>query len=260
MNEIHNESCNNTLLSLDAGSIDGVITSPPYNTMSGISDRGYDIYEDNLSDEEYISWTIEIFNGFSNALKEDGVVLYNMNYGNNNTTLMNLVVADIIRNTDFTLADIIVWHKTNGATPNNVSHNKITRIVEFIYVFCRKDEIKTFKTNKKLLYKSKTGNNIYENVFNLIKAKNNDGVQDLNKATYSTELVDNLINRYFKEGSVIYDPFMGTGTTAVSCIRNNCGYIGSEISKAQCEYAENRIKEANGIVGLFEQKEVCLDL
>lgn len=34
---------------------------------------------------------------------------------------------------------------------------------------------------------------------------------------------------------------MGTGTTAVACKEMGCTYLGSEISKAQCEFAENRI-------------------
>lgn len=163
-----------------------------------------------------------------------------MSYGSENTTLMSLVVADIIRKTDFTLADIIVWKK-KSATPNNVSHNKLTRIVEYIYIFCRKSEFLTFKCNKKSLSQRETGQNIYENVFNFITAKNNDESTDLNKATFSTEFVRKLLQIYTKNGDVIYDPFMGTGTTAKACLIENRHYIGSEISKEQCEYAEKRL-------------------
>lgn len=47
---------------------------------------------------------------------------------------------------------------------------------------------------------------------------------------------------YAKPNSIIYDPFMGTGTTAMACIEENMSFIGSEISLSQCEYANNRIK------------------
>ena len=40
----------------------------------------------------------------------------------------------------------------------------------------------------------------------------------------------------------VYDPFIGTGTTAVACKEFGCKYIGSELSKAQCEYARERIE------------------
>lgn len=48
---------------------------------------------------------------------------------------------------------------------------------------------------------------------------------------------------------VVYDPFMGTVTTAAACIRYDAGenkieYFGSEISKEQCDYADERIKDA----------------
>ena len=164
-----------------------------------------------------------------------------MSYGTENTILMSLVVADIIRESEFTLADIIVWKK-KSATPNNVSHNKMTRIVEYIYVFCRKDEFHTFNCNKKELSKRETGQFIYENVFNFINAKNNDGSTDLNKATFSTEFVRKLLQLYAQKGSLIYDPFIGTGTTALGCIIENNNYIGSEISKKQCDYAEKRLQ------------------
>ena len=52
-----------------------------------------------------------------------------------------------------------------------------------------------------------------------------------------------LIDIYFKENALIYDPFMGTGTTAVGCLLKKCRYIGSEISKRQVEFANNRLKE-----------------
>ena len=44
-----------------------------------------------------------------------------------------------------------------------------------------------------------------------------------------------------KENDLIYDSFMGTGTTAYACIMEKRNYIGSEISKSQCDYAEKRI-------------------
>lgn len=251
INKIHNESCELTLEKIEDNFIDGVITSPPYNIIRPNStDRGYDVYKDGMTNEEYINFTLRIFNQLDRVMKKDGVVVYNMSYGAENTEAMSLTVADIIRNTNFTLADIIVWKK-DSATPNNVSKNRLTRIVEFVYVFCRKDELMTFNANKKVLSERDTGQKIFENVFNFIMARNNDGSTDLNKATYSTELVTKLLKIYFKENSVVYDPFMGTGTTAVSVINHKCDFIGSELSEAQTEYANERIKKALGNVGLF---------
>ena len=62
---------------------------------------------------------------------------------------MSLVIAELIKNSNFTLADIILWKK-KSAIPNNVSSNKLTRIVEYIYCFVEKmNFILLIATNKK---------------------------------------------------------------------------------------------------------------
>jgi len=251
INNIYNEDNQITMGKINKSSVDLVITSPPYNIIRPNSkDRGYDLYKDGMSNDEYIEWTLKMFKGFDNVLAKNGIVLYNMSYGTENTTLMSLVVADIIRKSNFTLADIIIWKK-KSATPNNVSHNKMTRIVEYVYVFCRKDESNTFNCNKKELSKRETGQSIYENVFNFINAKNNDGRNELNKATFSSEFVRKLLNIYAKKNSLIYDPFMGTGSTAVACIIDGHNYIGSEISTEQCEHAKKRVAPYINQISMF---------
>lgn len=83
-----------------------------------------------------------------------------------------LVIADIIRNTEFTVADCIAWKKKN-ALPNNVSPNKCTRIVEYVFVFCRKSEYRTFHANKTVKSISKSGQKFYDVMYNYINAANN---------------------------------------------------------------------------------------
>ena len=76
-----------------------------------------------------------------------------------------------------------------------------------------------------------------------MEAKNNDGSCSLNKATFSTDLCKQLLSMYAKPNSIVYDSFMGTGTTAVACEEMGFNCIGSELSEAQAKYAENRINE-----------------
>lgn len=244
INAIYNQDCLEGMKSMGGGCIDLVLTSPPYNTARNHGDiknheMRYDVYQEQRSNQEYIDWTISLFNEFNRLLKQNGCVLYNISYGNENSELMWLVVAEIIKQTNFTIADTIVWKKFS-ALPNNVSANKLTRICEFVFVFCRKDEYNTFTTNKQLVNKSTKGQAIYENIYNLIEAKNNDETQNLNKATFSTDLVKKLLKIYGKEGYIVLDPFMGTGTTAIGCIEMNINFLGFEISAAQCEYSNKR--------------------
>ena len=87
----------------------------------------------------------------------------------------------------------------------------------------------------------KTGQTYYEVIYNFFEAKNNDGACELNKATFSTQMVERLLNIYACEDTLVLDPFMGTGTTGVACCKNNIDFIGIEISKKQFEYAKNRM-------------------
>jgi DNA modification methylase len=111
-------------------------------------------------------------------------------------------------------------------------------------VIVHKDELHTFKTNKKISkINEKTKQKFYKNVVNFIEAPNNDRVQCVLKASYSVKLCDALIDIYFKKDSLIYDPFTGIGTTQLSCVQNNCAYIGSELSTEIFNIAKERISE-----------------
>lgn len=224
--------------------VDKVITSPPYNIVRPNStDRGYDLYKDGMSNEDYIKWVIEVFSLYEKILNKDGCICWNMSYGTENTECMSLTIAEILKQTNFTLADILIWKK-QSATPNNVSQNKMTRIVEFVYVFCRRDEFKTFTANKKYIgARNDTGQPIYENVFNFFEAKNNDETNELNKATFSVDFVHNIIDRYVDKNDIVLDNFVGTGTTLVACEMKSIKGHYIELSENQCKHAVERIKK-----------------
>ena len=113
-----------------------------------------------------------------------------------------------------------------------------------IYVFVKKEHLHTFKTNKEVSkVNEKTGQKFYKNYVNYIEARNNDGYQCQLKASFSQDLVNQLINIYFPKGSLIYEPFTGIGTTQLSCIENDCYYIGSELVKDHYEITLKRVEE-----------------
>src|SRR5574344_708532 len=240
----------NTMVEFDE-KVDIILTSPPYNTgRPSTSERSrnnnegrYDVYLDTMTQDDYCQWCIDLFNNFNKVLNENGVILWNVSYGSDGTVntesigLIWLAIADIIRNTPFTVADRIIWKK-NSALPNNVSKNKLTRIVEDIFVFCRKDEYKTYEANKTVSSIGKNGQTFYNVYYNFIEAKNNDGSCSLNKATFSSDLVVKLLEMYAKKDSLVCDPFIGTGTIAIGCKDYGCNYIGSELSTEQCKYDE----------------------
>ena len=259
-NKIFAEDCFETMKRFKDKEVSMILTSPPYNTSRNTKTElarknhwsRYDVFVDTGSHEEYVEWTTNLFNEFDRILCENGVVLYNINYGTDgeSATCDNLIdtIHSISANTNFMVADVIVWKK-NSALPNNTSSNKCTRIFEFVFVLCRKGESKTFISNKQVKSVSSKGQNFYTNMFNFIEAPNNDGSCNLNKATYSSELVYKLLEMYAGQKSgIVYDPFIGTGTTAVGVLlfngrhNRNYTYVGSELSADQVKYAEERLR------------------
>ena len=235
--------------------VDIILTSPPYNTSRPSSERSmqnyegrYKVYNDLRTGEEYCDWCIDIFNHIDKILKPNGVVLWNVSYGTDATIntegigLMWNSISDIIRHTNFTVADKIVWKK-KSALPNNVSPNKLTRICEEVFVFCRKNEYKTFHANKEVSKIGKNGQQFYKVIYNFIEAPNNDGSTSLNKATYSSNLCVQLLNIYAPKNGLVYDPFMGTGTTGIACEILNLNCIGTEIDAEQVEYSKERLNK-----------------
>lgn len=253
---IFNEDCFKTMDDMrnKGTKVDLVLTSPPYNTSRVVKtqkafddyNNRYDIYIDAKTDEEYSEWTLNLFNSIDSILSENGVILYNISYGNERPTMMWNAIANLQLKSNFVIAEQIIWKKSS-ALPNNVSHNKLTRIVEPVFVFCRKNELSTFNCNKKVKsIRKDTGQKYYENIFNFIEAKNNDGKNPYNNACYSSDLCVKLMNIYAKEDSLVYDPFMGSGTTARACKLMGIDCIGSELSENQCKWAIESLEKMEG--------------
>ena len=258
INKIYNKNCFELMRDMQnfGVKVDCILTSPPYNTGRNSGkmehhEKRYDVYIESKNNQEYINWSCDLFNNFDKILTQNGKILYNLSYGTENAECMSLTISEIIKNTPFTLADIIVWHK-NSALPNNVSPNKLTRICEFVYVFCRKTEYNTFKANKRVIsIMEHTKQNCYENIYNYIQAKNNDENCPYNKATYSTEFCFKLMNIYCADNELVFDPFMGSGTTALACVKKGMRFIGSELSSKQVEWANNRISHEMNQISMF---------
>jgi len=226
--------------------VDNIITSPPYNFATKRKDcyynNGYSNI-DNLSEEEYLSNRIKEFYQFEKLLKEDGVICYNLNYHNENPILPFVLIDRIHDETKFTVADTISWVKPHSI-PFQTSPTKLSRRAEFIFIIVNKECLHSFKTNKKISKINKrTQQKFYKNYTNVVYAKNNDRITSSHKATYSTDLVNQLIDIYVQENLIVLDPFMGIGTTGVACLNLNRDFIGIEKDAEYFNICKERIKK-----------------
>lgn len=258
INKIYNEDCFTTMQKMikEKQKVDIILTSPPYCTPNDDARKNtpekfknhvvfYDVFEGFESPEDYRQWTVKLFNTYDYILAENGVILYNLSYSTEYPYLMWQCIADVIGaiNNDFVVADCITWKK-NSALPQNRNSNRLTRVCELVFVIVRESELKTFKTTKEQY--GRLQNNYTNLSTNYIEAPNNDildtEVNKLNNATFSTGLVTELLKRYAYPGYLVYDSFMGLGTTAVASKAYGCNYIGSELSEAQVEFANKRLE------------------
>ena len=125
---------------------------------------------------------------------------------------------------------MLIWNKTN---PLPVYNNHYLIDKEYI-IFIR---------DKGLEFRAKNfeyGKTIFQYPINL---------RDKRKYGHPTikplPIIERLIENSSKEGDIILDPFMGSGTTAVAAKRLNRQYIGYELNKKYCEVANQRIEEEN---------------
>ena len=61
-----------------------------------------------------------------------------------------------------------------------------------------------------------------------------------------------FIEKYTNKNQIVFDPFMGSGTTAIVCVEHNRKYVGSEIIEVTCKIAENRISKINNADKFFK--------
>lgn len=220
--------------------IDFVLTSPPYN-MRNHEKYMYNntkTFKDNKSNEEYQDWIVSLFHKYEKLLNKNGVVLLNLNYISSlKNKAINLfkIIVEIEEKTGFTLIDQICWKKDN-AMP--IPEARLSRIWENIWVFIRNDDWVTFRAKHRSKMQGK---------HNYIYAPNNDFSNNINKACFSSSMVEQLLNLYdVKKNDIILDNFMGTHTTAIGCEKIGCKWIGIELDEDTYKHGIDRVNDYIG--------------
>lgn len=235
INKIYNEDCLTTLSKMQDNSIDLIVTSPPYNkgyyadknakksnVWSSLNGRkiAYDVYNDEMQPNEYECWQKNIISECVRVLKPSGSLFYN----HKDIIYKGLIVPPKWVY-DFKVKQQIIWDR--GSSPM-IDPRYFMPINEWIY-WIVKSEKETFFDKSKSIYKT--------NIWRINTDKNP------HPAPFPLTMVQNIISCASPNEGIIYDPFMGSGTTALACIKEkNRYYIGSEISQKYCEMADNRIK------------------
>jgi modification methylase len=241
VNQIHCGDTWELMDQLDNGCIDLILTSPPYLASIRKDNHKYpgakDQIKDNQSVEDYLDWISDIFQQYERILKDDGVIAFNFSYTTFNPSLPYDLINRVFQDTGLRIYDTLAWKK-KSAVPLSGHPNRMTRIVEMVYIFAKTPD---FKANKLVKSVSRTGQKYYTAYYNFLEAKNNDGKVEGHEATFSSEFAKYFIDLYTKEGEIVLDNFVGTGTTPYTAAKMNRRYIGIDLVEDFCEYSRERI-------------------
>jgi DNA modification methylase len=232
-----------TMSKIKDGSIDMILTSPPYLASIRKDNHKYpgakNIIKDNQSVNDYLKWMVDVFKQYERILKDDGIIAFNFSYTTFNPSLPYDLINEVFKHTGFRIYDTISWKK-KSAVPISGHPNRLTRIVEMVYIFAKTPD---FYANKEVKSVSKTGQKYFAGYYNFIEAKNNDGKVDGHEATFSSDLATFFIELYSKENDIILDNFVGTGTTPYASAKLNRRYIGIDLVEDYCQHSRDRISK-----------------
>lgn len=221
--------------------VDLVITSPPYNlknsTGNGMKDgrggkwanaalqNGYTHHDDCMPHEEYVKWQRDCISQMMRIISDDGAIFYNHKWRVQGGLLQDR--QDIVA--DFPVRQIIIWKRKGGL---NFNAGYFLPTYEVIYLIAKPD----FKLAPKA--------NAHGDIWEFTQEMNNE-----HPAAFPVSLIDRIIAS--TNAKVILDPFMGSGTTAISAINFNRDYIGIDVSPEYCEMARKRIKQHRSQIKLW---------
>jgi site-specific DNA-methyltransferase (adenine-specific) len=248
INKIWIENCLNTINRLPDESIDLVVTSPPYDDLRTYN--GYSFDFENVAKNLF------------RVMKKGATIIWIVGDStkNGSETGTSFKQALFFKEVGFNLHDTMIWQKTNPMP--KVKTKRYFDVFEYMFVLT-KGQPKTFNP---IMQPTKFGGKIYDStvkkigtgkervkkkfVLNSERYKNNiwECAVAQNKTAHSAvfpeQLVQDHISTWSKEGDVVYDPFIGSGTTAIVARKLNRNYLGSEISEDYAKLAIKRLNES----------------
>lgn len=231
MIDIRLGDCLELFKSIEDNSIDLIVTSPPYNKRGlqgnqlknsqiwSAGDIQYDSYGDDMKEEEYYKWQVDILNECYRVLKPTGSVFYNhkVRRFDSMAHFPNWVFDSKLK-----FYQMITWDRMSNA---NVCDRFLFPNTELIF-WLTKDSPKVHKD--KAMFKNE--------VWRISPKADSE-----HPAPFPIEIPTNCILLTTDVGDTVLDPFSGSGTTGCACKGTNRNYIGFEISQKYVDISKERI-------------------
>lgn len=268
VNKIYNIDCMEFMSLLkkeDTIKIDAIVTSPPYNI-----NKPYSKYNDKRDKNEYLLWLQKVATNSLQILKEDGSFFLNVG-GRPADYMLPFEICSKFIGAGYKLQNTIHWIKSISIevadigkknniikTDSSIGHFKpiisqrfLSDLHEYIFHFTKKGDLAIDKLAVGVTYQDKSNigrwksaktdkrdrGNIWFIPYNTIQEKRP------HPATFPEKLPYLCIKLHgIKKNTIIYDPFIGIGTTALACINLNVEFLGTEIDNRYIEIANENIQ------------------
>jgi len=240
LNKIYNEECVQFMKKIPDDSVDLIFADPPYNLsksnfkikFSKMASKGADLNTnkgkwDKFSDEEYEKFSKDWITECFRILKNEGSIWIAGSYHN------IYLMGHLLNKSGFAILNEILWHKTD-ATPNISCTRFVADHENFIWA--RKGKRHTFNYEK---MKNLNGGTQMRSIWPKGKTAGGKKVHPTQKPAW---LLERLIIASSNEGEVVFDPFMGSGTTAIASKKLNRDFLGCEVNSEYHKISEERIK------------------
>ena len=221
-NEIIFGDCLDVMREIPNKIIDLTITSPPYNLGNGhhTGNIRHKAYEDNLPEEEYQRQQVMVLNEIYRITKDDGSIFYN--HKNRIKDGKMITPYEWILKTDWIIKQELVWF--NGS--QNFDKIRFYPMTERVYWLAKSSDTRLFNAiNHHDLFQWKSV-----------------GTKGEHTRAFPEEMVGDIL-KCFPESKIIFDPYIGSGTTAIVAKNLGKNYIGIELNSEYKKIAEEKLNK-----------------
>ena len=237
MIKLINEDCFKIISSLENESVDLILTDPPYfiSRETNFNKGGGDEKKYGSISMNFGEWDENGGMNFSFLFSEYYRIL---KYGGTLISFYDIFkmqeLYDVAQKCKFKQPRIGIWNKTN-AVPINAKINYLSNCREYFISFCKG--------------KKKTFNSYYDKAFYdypIVGGKE----RTIHPTQKPLSLMEDLIKTNSNEGDIVFDPFMGSGTTGVAAVKLKRDFIGIEKDNTYYDIAESRITKTGDFIVL----------
>lgn len=247
--------CRDVMARMEPGSVDVVVTSPPYNLS-----LAYHVYDDSKTEEDYIAWLAEVAIRVKDVLKPDGSFFLNIAGSNSRPYVPFEILVRLRKQVGFHLQNHITWIKSIGIGSSSTGHFKpvpgrrfMHHNHEHIFHLTLGNDVKLNRLSIGMPFQDKSNiarrghprdlrcrGNTWFIPYPTVKSK---AQKFWHPGTFPVELPLWCIYLHGRRPATVLDPFLGTGTTLVAAHLAGAKGIGIDLDPSYTATARQRVAE-----------------